>query len=291
MNDTNYVDALFAQQACIWEATARKPGNVHRYRDFDDLSYLDFILAAAAIAPCLAVAREVGLGGTLFNCACMTRSTVATNPNLGILLLLTPLAMAQDRDELRQVLAKTTIEDAKYAYQAIRILQPGGLGQVAEQDVHQTPTVPLREAMQLAAARDLIARQYVNDFDEVFTVVVPLLLAGLKRTQCWEGAILDAQLHLMSRFPDTLIARKCGSAIAQESAERAQRVLEQGWPTTPAGRAEIQALDDWLRADGHRRNPGTTADLLAAGLYVLRRSGQPAQASKIPWELLEGAPR
>ena len=27
---------LCAQLACILEATARKPGNVHRYHDFDD---------------------------------------------------------------------------------------------------------------------------------------------------------------------------------------------------------------------------------------------------------------
>jgi triphosphoribosyl-dephospho-CoA synthase len=30
-----------------------------------------------------------------------------------------------------------------------------------------------------------------------------------------------------------------------------------------------QALDKWMREEGHRRNPGTTADLIAAGLFVL----------------------
>src|SRR4051795_2927126 len=53
---------LCVQLACVWEATARKPGNVHRYRDFEDVTYLDFILSAAAIAPVLesAVGRPVG---------------------------------------------------------------------------------------------------------------------------------------------------------------------------------------------------------------------------------------
>ena len=32
-----------AQIACLLEVTARKPGNVHRFRDFDDVSYLDFV--------------------------------------------------------------------------------------------------------------------------------------------------------------------------------------------------------------------------------------------------------
>ena len=45
---------LHAQLACIWEATARKPGNVHRFVDFDDLTYLDFLTSAAAVAPVLA---------------------------------------------------------------------------------------------------------------------------------------------------------------------------------------------------------------------------------------------
>jgi hypothetical protein len=31
---------LFAHLACLWEVTARKPGNVHRYRDFDDVGFL-----------------------------------------------------------------------------------------------------------------------------------------------------------------------------------------------------------------------------------------------------------
>ena len=44
---------LWVQLACIWEATARKPGNVHRFRDAADTHYVDFLTAAAAIAPIL----------------------------------------------------------------------------------------------------------------------------------------------------------------------------------------------------------------------------------------------
>jgi triphosphoribosyl-dephospho-CoA synthase len=35
----------------------------------------------------------------------------------------------------------------------------------------------------------------------------------------------------------------------------------------------LTELDFWLRSDGHRRNPGTTADLIAAGLFVGLREG------------------
>ena len=37
--------------------------------------------------------------------------------------------------------------------------------------------------------------------------------------------------------------------------------------------AELAGFDAWLRADGHRRNPGTTADLIAATLFAGFRDG------------------
>ena len=36
--------------------------------------------------------------------------------------------------------------------------------------------------------------------------------------------------------------------------------------------ASIASFDDSLRADAHPLNPGTTADLIAAALYVLLRT-------------------
>ena len=34
-----------AAVACVLEASARKPGNVHRFADFDDATYVDFMLS------------------------------------------------------------------------------------------------------------------------------------------------------------------------------------------------------------------------------------------------------
>ena len=34
---------------------------------------------------------------------------------------------------------------------------------------------------------------------------------------------------------------------------------------------DIGDLDSWLRADGHSRNPGATADLMAAALFAALR--------------------
>src|SRR5947209_5810064 len=83
---------LCVQLACVWEATARKPGNVHRSRDFEDTAYLAFILSAAAIAPVLDNAAGHSVGQTILEAAHATHLVARTNTNLGIIRLLSPLA-------------------------------------------------------------------------------------------------------------------------------------------------------------------------------------------------------
>lgn len=278
---------LCAQVACVWEVTARKPGNVHRFRDFDDATYIDFVLSAAAIAPELAKACRRPVGETVLACVGATRRVVATNTNLGIVLLLAPLAAVPDGEPLRRgitrILHGLTVDDARLVYEAIRLARPGGLGRVAKEDVTDEPTISLRQVMALAANRDLVARQYANGFEEVFAVGVPAVEAGLRDTGALEPAIIRAHLELLARFPDTLIARKCEPAVATEAAARARGVLDAGWPTLPAGRAAFAGLDAWLRADGRRRNPGATADLLTACLFILLREDTIPLPPPCPW--------
>jgi triphosphoribosyl-dephospho-CoA synthase len=268
---------LCAQAACIWEATARKPGNVTRFDDFEDVNYLDFLLSAAAIATVMATACQRRVGATILEAVRATRQVVRTNTNLGIILLLSPPAAVPEGEDLRsgvqRILAELDVEDARLVYEAIRLAVPGGLGRVQEQDVRDEPTQSLREVMALAAGRDLVARQYADGFAEVFDDGVPALLAALERTGSLEGAIVGAHLHLMAKYPDTLIARKRGMVEAAEAARRARRVLEQGWPREVAGRQGIEEFDAWLRAEGRQRNPGTTADLVTASLFVALRQG------------------
>jgi triphosphoribosyl-dephospho-CoA synthase len=276
-----------AQVACVWEATARKPGNVHRYCDFDDVSYLDFLLSAAAVAPVLEAADGRPVGQTVLAGVRATRQVVATNTNLGILLLLAPLAAVPGDEDLRAGLAAVldglTVADSRAVYEAIRLAAPGGLGRSAEQDVRDEPTLPLRQVMALAADRDLVARQYAGGFRDILDDGVPALQRGLDQTASVEGAIIFCHLHLMANHPDSLIARKQGRAEAEEAGRRARAALEAGWPHTPAGRAALAELDAWLRASGHRRNPGTTADLVTACLFVALRGGIMTVPSPRPW--------
>jgi triphosphoribosyl-dephospho-CoA synthase len=262
--------ARLVQAACLLEASAAKPGNVHPGRDFADTNFEDFLLSAVAIGP--AFAREDGaVGETVLAAVRETRIHVATNTNLGMILLLAPLARAAAnadgtlRERVRKVLAATTVEDARAVYAAIRLAAPGGLGKADEQDVSGEPTLTLRDAMTLAAERDSVAREYATDYDVTFRLGVPALRRARSAGFGWRAAAVESYLEVLAEVPDTLVARKGGVAVAQAISARAREVLG----TAGAARAQaLEAFDAELRAKGNRLNPGTTADLVAAALFV-----------------------
>jgi ribosomal protein S6--L-glutamate ligase len=272
-----------ATLACLWEATACKPGNVHPRAAFPGLRYADFVASASAIGPAFADAAGQPVGRTVLAAIAATRRAVATNTNLGMVLLLAPLAATPDGLPLaagvRTVLAGLTLADSREVFAAIRLAQPGGMGHADAEDVADEPTLPLREVMALAAGRDSVARQYAEGYPDVFSVGVPALRRWLDGGWPLETAIVGCHLALMAAVPDSLIARKRGPAVAAESAARAAAVLAAGWPSSAEGRRAADDLDAWLRADGHARNPGTTADLVAACLFVGLREGWLAPAT------------
>jgi triphosphoribosyl-dephospho-CoA synthase len=267
-----------AALACLLEATAPKPGNVHRGAEFDDLTFVDFATSAVLIGPVIERAAATGVGQAVYDAVAATRHFVGSNTNLGIALLLAPLAAVPRHVPLATgigaVLQQLTADDCRRVYAAIPLAQPGGLGQVDQMDVSGPPPDDLLAAMRLAADRDQIARQYVDDFHLILETIVPKLVAG--RTQHgWSltDTIIRVQLELLSEHPDSLIARKCGPEMAQRVASLAAQVLAAGQPGDEAYHDGLADLDFFLRSDGNRRNPGTTADLLAAGLFAALREG------------------
>jgi len=266
-----------AQAACLLEVTARKPGNVHRFADLDGLSFVDFLLSATAIAEPLDRAATTGIGRAVLDAIAATRRVVSTNTNLGIVLLLAPLAAVADpvdlADGIERVLATTTVGDARDVYRAIRLAQPGGLGEVSDQDVAREPTITLRSVMSLAAERDSIARQYANGFREVLGEALPTLREVWDAGSPLETAIVTTYLTLLARHLDSLIARKYGLAQASEVSRRAVELLDAGWPERDDALRRFEAFDSWLRQPANRFNPGTTADLVTAALYAALRDG------------------
>jgi len=273
-NDAN---AKHAVLACLLEATARKAGNVHPQASFADLTYGDFARSAFLIAPAFERRADWTVGQIVLDAVGRTQRGLGRNTNLGIVLLLAPMACVPAAVSLAagigDVLAGLTHEDASLVYAAIRLANPGGLGRVDREDVASTPTVTLRDAMGLAADRDRIAAQYATGFSTVLAGADRLATSG-RFPERWEEAVIDLHLWLMAEFPDTLIARKCGTEMARESSRRARAVLEAGWHNGEFAMQRMAELDSWLRADGNRRNPGTTADLVAGCLFAAFRDGR-----------------
>ena len=77
----------------MMEVMSPKPGNVAPGQEFADASIDDFLKSARVISPILASTGERSLGEIILKAVQATRSVVNHNTNLGIILLLAPLAM------------------------------------------------------------------------------------------------------------------------------------------------------------------------------------------------------
>ncbi len=276
--------------ACILEATAPKAGNVYPGRCFADLSYGDFIAAAEITSQCFNQ-NSTGISERMLNSVNEVRALQGTNVNLGIVLLLGPLVAADEA--IHQLLTPTDAsaqEDSQIASltdwndpisksleqfdqldgaridRAIELASAGGLGTSDELDVNQPhQAIDICEAMNLAKDRDQIAKQYSSEFRELIMEIAPIVYDSISTTGDVLRGICHAQLQLLAKSPDTLIARKTGMQVAREVQHRAKSV-------DPQDTTQVDSLDQYLRSDGHQLNPGTTADLLAAALYLLLRT-------------------
>jgi triphosphoribosyl-dephospho-CoA synthase len=291
--------AAAAQLACLLEVSAPKPGNVCPGRHFVDLRYEDFLASAVAIGGPLRDAGVEPLGKTIRLAIKATARWSRSNTNLGIVLLLAPLARAallgqradlrvgpyNDpagadlqvgplRERLRRVLDETTVQDARGVYAAIRQAAPGGLGRSETEDVSGEPQVTLLEAMRLAAHRDGVAAEYSTAFETTFTIGVPALERARADGLPWDDAVVETFLTLLSARPDTHVARRTGAPRAAEITQQAREVAAAGGVRTAAGRRALDEMDAALRDARNSGNPGTTADLTAAAIFVVLLGGE-----------------
>lgn len=255
--------------ASILEVTAPKPGNVHPGASFADLEHADLVAAGLAIAPAMERAPRQPLGRTILDAVQASRAVTRSNANLGIVLLIAPLATADEPRSVDGVLDRLTAADAADVWQAIAVAMPGGMGSSSRDDLHGPAPHDLRAAMRHAAPHDTIARLWAEGYGPLFAGAVADLDAELTAGLTLGDAIVRCHLRQLAREPDTLIARRHGQMAANEVSRHAADVLAagEGW------RAAAAHLDATLRAP-RRLNPGTTADLVAAALYILLREGR-----------------
>jgi triphosphoribosyl-dephospho-CoA synthase len=268
------------QSACLAELAALKPGNVHALADGHGMRVEQFVQSAQLSAPWIADAH-LSVGQRILQAAQATWQGVGCNTNLGILLLCAPIAHAYQAAQqqfsataLQQTLAGLTVQDAIATYQAIQLMNPAGLGQVSQQDVQQTPSVTLLQAMQMASEYDFIARQYANGFDEILSFGVPLFKSFKQQWEKPGWAITALYLGFLSEFLDSHIVRKLG--VQQASKVQLQaRQHQQALHALENPKTYFKSLMQWdQQLKNQCINPGTSADLTVATLFVLVLRGE-----------------
>jgi triphosphoribosyl-dephospho-CoA synthase len=264
----------FYLSACRAELRALKPGNVHAYAAGHGMTVADFEASAEASADAMANPR-LSVGTRIYRAIRQSRAVAGCNTNLGIVLLCAPLAEAglhgrglDLRRRLVRVLGKLDRRDASYAFRAISLANPGGLGDAPRHDVHRPARVTLLSAMVHARRRDAIARQYATGYAAIFRIGIPTFWQASKRWNEANWAVSATYLAFLSAFPDSHVQRKFGlpeaRALRKSAGMLHRRLL--GAKDPCALRSPLLRLDAALKAKGI--NPGTSADLTVATLFA-----------------------
>ena len=272
-----------AQLALLLEvAGTPKPGNVDRERDLPDLHFGHFLAGSVGAARGLRMAERGAPIGESFEAAVHGMSQQSGgNTQFGCLLLLVPLVKAAvladgpvAREDARAVVESTTVSDAAGFYRAfehVNVAVDDPPEDADDLDVRKgADAIPvleerdltLRDVMDLSKERDANAREWVDGYPRVFEAA--------DRIRSYDGPVVDraatAFLILLAESPDTLVAVQHGDSVAEEVQERAAEFIAQDAPGD-----EIDAFADELVSRGV--NPGTTADLTAAALFVALERG------------------
>jgi triphosphoribosyl-dephospho-CoA synthase len=294
--------------AVLLEASANKPGNVNRTADFQSTRYEHFLASAVALSTPFACAAEVGeavlrntcqagdvkLGQIIKDCVVSVNAWQhGGNTLLGTAILLSPIAVAAGmspdqegvfevptlRRNIKLVVESTTPEDAAKVYEAIRIARPGGLGSSSELDINDPSSISrilserisLYRIFSMASTYDTICSEWVSNYRITFDVAYPCLKKELEKENL-NDAVLHVFLQVLAQHPDTLIARKTSNEKAREISAMAENLLGLGLETLD-GKRRLLEFDKKLRKLGNLLNPGTTADIIAAGLAMCVLSG------------------
>lgn len=290
--------------AILLEASVNKPGNVNRLNGFGRTRYEHFLASAVAMSPSFEIAAEhgiavshgsigvgdIGIGRIIKNCVVNVNTWQhGGNTLLGTAILLSPIAVAAGmtpdkaqtfdlhrlRENLKLVVESTTSEDAVEVYEAIRTANPGGLGKASDLDVNDPHSIDkirknkisLYQIFKIASSYDMICSEWISNYPITFDLAYPSLLEMLENNEALDNAVIYIFLKVLSKHPDTLIARKTSIEKAVEVSTLAKEILKLGFETA-SGKERLTKFDKELRRSSNLLNPGTTADIIAAALSL-----------------------
>jgi triphosphoribosyl-dephospho-CoA synthase len=285
-------------RAILEEASSIKAGNVHPQASFSNMTYRDFQVASEAIGRAIDASMHTGsLGQIILASVQAMVQSVSVNTSLGTILLMVPMALCPNSDfpnstkprsdqdsywnpqsfhsSVSRIIQESTSEDSQRIYDAIRTANPGGLGKVQSKDLAHAAPVSILEAMQQASRWDDVALQYANGYQQITHWTLRLLELNSQYAKR-SDAIRKLQIEILASRPDSLIVRKSGMEVGKQVQGMAAEVMQSGPYASPAFEASWKRLDEYLREDGHRKNPGTVADLIAATVFLASYAWEPS---------------
>ncbi|MFX1376013.1 MAG: triphosphoribosyl-dephospho-CoA synthase [Promethearchaeota archaeon] len=281
-----------------------KPGNVHRTKDFVNTRFEHFLGGIAAIQPVFRKFCDkiyqisfndvnsygyIELGVFFVEAAKqMMKWQSGGNVLLGHILVLAPLSAAvticlksnkynsiEFKNNLNKVIDKATVEDTINLYKAIRICNPGGLGQINKYDINdenslqeiRKENITLKKIFDLSKEYDLISSEYSTGFNIILNEGLPYFLTSFRVFKDPNIATVNTFLKILSKHPDTLIIRKSGIEDAKKVSMNASKILKNGGISSKKGLKLTLILDSKLQEKKGKLNPGTTADLITGVIF------------------------
>ncbi len=286
--------ANLAQIASVLEVSGwPKPGNVHRTRNYDDMVFQDFVISGVVIGDTMeevaSQAKEIDdlsnaeLGKYILQAVNETNKWIETNTNLGIMMMCIPIAasaaISNSFDEIQENVGRfmdaTTVEDAVNLYDAINVADAGGMGDQEEFDVMsekakdelRANNQTMYDVLKISAGWDRLANELTSKMPVCFEIGYPTF------SHLWETcddvdvinkATVLTFMTILSQIPDTLISRKYGNEIAESVSGKAEEILK--FKDDDSFVEKLLEFDDYLYENKY--NPGTTADLTAASIFL-----------------------
>tara|TARA_B100001750_G_scaffold150321_1_gene120421 strand:- start:495 stop:1376 length:882 start_codon:yes stop_codon:yes gene_type:complete len=261
--------------SCRKDVEALKPGNVYLSSPHADTNSNDYIKSSIHSSEVLFL-ENFELGERILESIKLTKKFIKQNTNLGIILVCAPLihSLIKYHDHplkegLLLTLQNSTKEDTLSICEAINIANPGGLGKSREYDTQSLPNVGLVDIMEYSSKYDRISYQYTHSFKDILDFVVPCLNHHQERYKSLDFSISLTFLEILSKIPDSHIERKFGHKIAKKTSNQANdllKILVTERINQDSFYNQLNNLDYAYKKQGI--NPGTTADLLVAGLMI-----------------------
>lgn len=273
--------ARCAQLAMILEVSATpKPGNIDRDHNYTDTRFEHFLASAVGVYPILEEAARSDSGTGRLICSSVIESSRwqrGGNTHFGAFILLMPLVMAGGRcgkitclkEQVQKIVKETTVDDALEFYRAfakvmvkvkpvddLDLSDADSIGNIKEKGL------TLFNMMEISAGYDMIAEEWVNGFEKTFECSA-LILEKIKKNGINDAVVLTF-MELLSKNRDTFIQTKFDIKKAEEVSIRARNILQIG--DIDRIRTKIRQFDEELLKEGV--NPGSTADIIIAGLFV-----------------------